>query len=148
MVELNNFLVSEVEVSYIPKYNYSDIVRNPSDAYNILFEAYNKKTISYKEELIILYMDKMCRVLGVYKIAEGGTSHVIGDFKVIFAVALKVAASAFIISHNHPSGNLKASDEDVKFTKKLMQAAEIMGLKMFDSLIVTPSKGVYSSIEH
>ena len=75
--------------------------------------------MKYKEEMIVLYFNRPGKLLGVYKIAEGGTASVIGDVKIIFGVALKIAASNIIIAHNHPSGNIKPSDADIRFTCKI-----------------------------
>lgn len=103
--------------------------------------------MKYKEETIILYFNRPSMLLGVYKIAEGDTATLIGNVKIIFGVALKIAASAIIKAHNHPSGNIKPSDADIRFTSKIAQAAELLDIKLLDHLIIYPVKREYRRIE-
>lgn len=147
MIDINNFQVAEIEISYRPSCNYHNYVKTADDAYEILYNAFNQNTIAYKEEMIVLYFNRPGKLLGVYKIAEGGTASVIGDVKIIFGVALKIAASNIIIAHNHPSGNIKPSDADIRFTSKIAQAAELLDIKLLDHLIISPVKGEYRRIE-
>jgi DNA repair protein RadC len=59
------------------------------------------------------------------------------------ATALKCNAHGLILSHNHPSGNLKASNEDIRITKMLQQASSYFDIAILDHLIIT-SEGYYS----
>ena len=65
------------------------------------------------------------------------------DPKLIFSAALKATASSVIICHNHPSGNLKPSQADIRLTQKLVKAGEILELSVLDHLIIT-KEGYYS----
>jgi DNA repair protein RadC len=58
------------------------------------------------------------------------------DHRIIFATALKVLASGIVIAHNHPSGNLDASDEDLKLTKRIKEAGELLDVRLIDHLIL------------
>jgi DNA repair protein RadC len=60
-------------------------------------------------------------------------------------VALKTAAVGIIISHNHPSGTLKASSADQELTKRLVEACKLLDIALLDHLIVTPEYGRYLS---
>jgi len=62
---------------------------------------------------------------------------------VIFTAALKTKASGLILSHNHPSGSLTPSRNDIDITAKLKRAGELLDITVFDHLIVTPY-GYYS----
>ena len=75
--------------------------------------------------------------------SEGGTSATIIDQKIIFATALKCNASGIILSHNHPSGQLRASDEDRKMTERMVSIGFILGIEVLDHVIVCRS-GYYS----
>jgi len=61
-----------------------------------------------------------------------------------FRLAILKAASRIIVAHNHPSGNLAPSEEDIKITKRLVDAGDIIGIKVLDHVIVT--KGGFTSM--
>lgn len=65
------------------------------------------------------------------------------DTRTVFGIALKVNASAIIIAHNHPSGNLKPSKADIKLTHQFNKAGKILELQLLDHLIIT-REGYYS----
>jgi len=56
-----------------------------------------------------------------------------------------VAASSLILAHNHPSGSLKASPQDLELTNKLVEGSKLLDLKVLDHIIVAPKEGKYSS---
>ncbi len=64
----------------------------------------------------------------------------------VFADVIAERASALIVAHNHPNGELRPSDEDRQITKRLQDAAEILGLKLLDHIIFN-AKGYYSFAE-
>lgn len=65
----------------------------------------------------------------------------------VFADIIAERASAVIVAHNHPSGDLSPSAEDIKITKQLKEAAAILGLSVLDHIIFS-TKGYYSFAEH
>jgi len=93
-------------------------------------------TIEYFEEFKILLLNRANFVLGIYTVSKGGIAGTIVDSKVIFGVALKAAASGLIVAHNHPSGNLKPSSNDIEITKSLVAAGKILDVKVLDHIIV------------
>jgi DNA repair protein RadC len=64
----------------------------------------------------------------------------------VFADPITDRAAAVVVAHNHPSGVLKASPEDIALTKRLVKAGELLGIHVLDHLIVT-EKG-YLSLKH
>ena len=116
------------------------------DAFQVLLELYDDDTVDYKETAYVLFLNKANNTIGWIKISEGGTSSTIIDQKIIFATALKCNASGIILSHNHPSGQLRASDEDRKMTSNLATIGYIMGIEVLDHVIVCRS-GYYSMNE-
>ena len=68
--------------------------------------------------------------------SSGGVSGTVVDIRMILKVALEKLASSIILSHNHPSGNLQPSQDDIKLTQKLKQAATQMDINVQDHLIV------------
>lgn len=81
-------------------------------------------------------MNRANRVIGGLKAFKGGISATVVDHRIIFATALKVLASGIVIAHNHPSGNLDASDEDLKLTKRIKEAGELLDVRLIDHLIL------------
>jgi DNA repair protein RadC len=70
-------------------------------------------------------------------------SGTVADPKLIFVSALKAAASYIILVHNHPSGNLKPSSEDIRLTNRLVEGGKLLDLLVVDHLIIT-IEGFYS----
>jgi DNA repair protein RadC len=81
-------------------------------------------------------MNRANRVIGGLKAFKGGISATVVDHRIIFATALKVLSSGIVIAHNHPSGNLEASEEDLKLTKKIKEAGELLDIRLIDHLIL------------
>jgi DNA repair protein RadC len=69
------------------------------------------------------------------------------DIRIILAAALKLLATGVLIAHNHPSGNLKPSSEDIKITKKLKGALELMDIVLLDHIILCPEHHYLSMSE-
>ncbi len=113
------------------------------DAFQVLLELYDDDTVDYKETAYALFLNKANNTIGWMKISEGGTTATIIDSKMIFATALKCNASGIILSHNHPSGQLIASDEDRKMTERIVSIGFILGIEVLDHVIVCRS-GYYS----
>jgi DNA repair protein RadC len=113
------------------------------DAFQVLLELYDEDTVDYRETAFVLFLNKANNTIGWMKISEGGTSATVIDPKMIYATALKCNASGIILSHNHPSGQLKASDDDIKMTEKVASIGHILGIELLDHVIVCRS-GYYS----
>jgi DNA repair protein RadC len=64
----------------------------------------------------------------------------VADPKIIFKLALDELASGIILAHNHPSGNLTASQADLDLTKKLREAAKFLDIQVLDHIIVAGQK--------
>jgi len=74
--------------------------------------------------------------LGCLKLSKGGLTGTVVDLRILFGTALKAMASSIVIAHNHPSGNLEASEEDLKLTKKIKDAGELLDVRLIDHLIL------------
>jgi len=135
---LNFSNLQEIQILYRNKAKKSDrpIVKSSQDAYDYLIGAWSPQ-IERLEEFVILCLNRANKVLGFSKISSGGISGTVADPKVIFQVALKANSSSIILAHNHPSGNIKPSDNDIQLTKKLKKAGEFLELNVLDHLIIT-----------
>lgn len=92
------------------------------------------------EEFWVLYLNRSHRVLNRKRISEGGVAGTIADPKIIFKLALEVLASGVIVAHNHPSGNLTASQSDLDLTRKLKEAGKFLEIQLLDHLIIANQK--------
>ncbi|MEN8202883.1 MAG: DNA repair protein RadC [Bacteroidota bacterium] len=88
------------------------------------------------EEFWLLMLNRANRVLGRFKVSQGGLSGTVIDTRIILKKALDNLASSIIVCHNHPSGNMQPSDADVKITEKLKKAAEMLEIKLLDHVII------------
>ena len=95
------------------------------------------------EEFWILLTGRSQKVLGKELVSKGGLSETVVDPKIIFGMALQHQASGIFLVHNHPSGNLKPSQNDVVLTKKLGEAGNMLAIKILDHLIIC-DKGFFS----
>jgi DNA repair protein RadC len=95
------------------------------------------------EEFWLMNLNRNNQVLSLRKISEGGWHSTIVDPKKVFARALEEKASAIIVAHNHPSGNLQPSQEDRKITQKLRRCGIDLELPVLDHLIIA-SHGYFS----
>lgn len=95
------------------------------------------------EEFWILNLNRANRVMGRSRISTGGMAGTVVDAKILFRKALHAEASAIILCHNHPSGNLLPSQADLDLTKKLVKAGRAVDIPVLDHLIVS-ERGYYS----
>ncbi|NQZ77181.1 MAG: DNA repair protein RadC [Ekhidna sp.] len=89
------------------------------------------------EEFWLILLKRNNEVIRKEKISAGGVSGTVVDPKLIFKRALEVTASGLILAHNHPSGNLKPSTQDIVLTKKIKSAGDTLDISVFDHLIVS-----------
>jgi DNA repair protein RadC len=137
--------LAEIQVSYKTKVKPSERqkISSSKDCQEILNNVFSEDKIEHVEEFVILCLNRQNKVLGWAKISTGGLTGTVVDPKVVFQIALNANASALILSHNHPSGNLKPSQEDINITKKLQEGAKLLDLQILDHIIMT-SEGYFS----
>jgi DNA repair protein RadC len=92
------------------------------------------------EEFWVLLLNRANRVIDKVRISEGGFTATIVDVRKIMRIAIDNQAIGIILCHNHPSGNHNPSDDDIKITQKIKEAANTLDIKLLDHLIVTDSK--------
>lgn len=122
-------------------------ISNSSDVANFLRRTFSEGIVDLQEEAIVIYLNQANNILGYYRHSKGSINATIIDVRLVLAVALKAAAVSIILSHNHPSGNLKPSAADDVITRKLKEAAAVHEIRFLDHIIIT-SSGHYSYAEH
>ena len=129
----------KISVSFDKKLKKSELIKITSSkvAFEVFREVFNKDTFDWCEEMIILCLNNSNKVVGFYKISNGGMTGTVVDVRMVFTIALKCLATGIILAHNHPSGTLTASEADKAITKKLKTAGETLDIKIIDHLILT-----------
>lgn len=88
------------------------------------------------EAFWIILLNRANRVIKKQQISQGGVAGTVADPKIIFKVAVEELASGIILAHNHPSGNLNASQADIDLTKKLKESGKLLDIQVLDHLII------------
>lgn len=137
--------VAEVELVYKTKVKASERpkINSVKDCYQLLKELWNENTIEMQEEFKVMLLNRGNKVIGVYEASSGGLTGTVADPRLILATAIKSLAVSIILSHNHPSGNLKPSKADEELTQKIKVAAAYHDIRVIDHIIIT-SEGYYS----
>ncbi|MGV3686183.1 MAG: JAB domain-containing protein [Daejeonella sp.] len=145
MVTIPITQVSEIKLSYKLKQKASDLpkITSSDEAYSILNANWDRGLLEFLEQFKVILLNRANKVLGVVEISLGGVSGTVADPKIIFATALKACASSIILTHNHPSGNLKPSASDIDLTNKIKEGGKFLDIAVLDHIIIT-SEGYYS----
>ncbi len=140
-----DYQVAEIQLAYRQTVKPSRMpkVSSSRDAYDILLKNWDQDRIGFIEEFKLLLVNRAHKVLGQLEVSLGGVSGTVADPKIIFAAALRATASGIIVAHNHPSGNLSASQSDIELTRKLKEAGKFLEIQLLDHLIVT-TEGYFS----
>jgi DNA repair protein RadC len=147
MIKLNQLM--EMEISYVPspiQINEEYEVKSSFAAYSYLITMFNPKAIACQEEFLVMFLNRSNNIIGIQKLSKGGVHSTVVDKKLIFAAALKSLSSGIILAHNHPSGNLKPSEQDISITKSIKEAGKLLDIEVLDHIIVSPKHGAYHSM--
>lgn len=131
--------IPTIEVSYTKNKLWVEAIRVDSSiaTYEVLKEKRDINTMELYEEFKVLYLDRNNNVLGLRDLTRGTTVATLIDYKLLFSIALVSNASWIIISHNHPSWNLKPSRDDILITERIKEIWKLMGITLMDHLIIT-----------
>jgi DNA repair protein RadC len=113
-----------------------DQIASSRDVYELLRRQFSDLN---HEEFWIVLLNRSNKVLSRHLISKGGQAGTIADPKIIFQTALENHSASMILSHNHPSGNLKPSQADLQLTRKLKDAGDLLDISVLDHLIFTDS---------
>lgn len=109
-------------------------ISNSNDAY-LLFK--DELSDLRTEEFWAIFLNQSNRVVHMAQLTQGGISQSIVDIRILFKTAFDHFGTGIIVAHNHPSGNLKPSREDLDITQKIKEAGKILGIQLLDHLIIT-----------
>ena len=117
------------------------------DAAEYLRAVWDKDRIELAEEFLMLCLNAGHETLGWVKVASGGFNSALADPRVVFSIALQTASSALIVAHNHPSGSLSPSEDDLAVTRRLHDAGKLLSIRLLDHIILT-RESYFSIGEH
>jgi DNA repair protein RadC len=89
------------------------------------------------EEFWVLCLNNSNKIIYQFQLSKGGLTSTVVDVRMLFKTALEHLATAIILLHNHPSGQLKPSGADQQITKKIAQAGDHLEIKLLDHVIIT-----------
>lgn len=114
--------------------NYKKIqIIEPKDIAEILM---NDLRFEKREIAFVIILDNKNYIINIKKIAVGSTNFVNLTMKEILSDAIKINAPKIILAHNHPSGISAPSEKDIDFTKKVEEAAKIIGIQLLDHIVI------------
>jgi len=108
-------------------------ISSAKDSYNIFSQHLSDLRT---EEFWAIFLNQKNQIVYKTQISKGGISGTLVDVRVLFRIALEHFATSIIVAHNHPSGSLKPSLEDIQITKNIKNAGEILNVILLDHLII------------
>lgn len=115
------------------------------DVYKYFRNVFDLDQLDVREEFIAVFLNQAKNTVGYYRVGVGGMTSVVVDIRLLFRAALECGATAMVVAHNHPSGNLTPSREDDKITIKIKEAGVLLDIRLLDHMILTNSKDNYYS---
>jgi len=130
------------ELMVMEKENPTKKITAPGDAFPLYTEYCDKK----QEHFIVTTLNGAHEPIKMHVVSIGLVNRTLVHPREIYRPAIEDNAAAIILCHNHPSGNLEPSQEDIEVTRRLKQAGVIMGIEILDHLIIS-FNGYYSFLE-
>jgi DNA repair protein RadC len=127
------------------RYDIDKTINNPIAARNLFIEVaeLDKRT---EEVFVMATIDVRNKVTGLFEVSTGTLNSSLVTPREVFKRAILQNAAGIVLGHNHPSGNIDASNDDINITKKLVKSGKILGVNVVDHIIVG-NEGNYSSMK-
>lgn len=123
--------------------NQVTIIHSSSDIASLM---YSKIANANAEEFWVICLNRRNEIINSKMIGKGGISAVYVDIKLLLKYVIMQESSSFIVCHNHPSGNIKPSTQDVELTRNLIAASKSLQLNFLDHVILSCKKNIYFSM--
>ena len=131
-----------IQEMLIREYDGSNIIRSPKD---VVDQCTDFKDLA-KEVFKVFLLDSKNAVIASEIISIGTLNQSIVHPREIFKLAIVKSANAIVLAHNHPSGSVEPSQEDIEVTRQLQKAGQLLGIKVLDHVIVSGKLDEYVSI--
>ena len=148
--EFTQMYVPEFKLTQVADINLEKLttITNSSSGVEVLSQFIAQKglteQINVNEFVFILYLNKRNKVIAVTNLAIGGIDMTVMDVRLVFGLGLKCGASAIIVAHNHPTGNLQPSEADRQIARRIKEVGVLLQINALDFLIITSNNGYYS----
>lgn len=111
-------------------------ITNTADVNKFIRQFYGDDLEIY-ESMFLLMLNRKNDTIGYAKISQGGISGTVVDVRIIAKYAIESLASSIILCHNHPSGNVNPSPQDIAITEKIKNAFTFFDIQVLDHIILT-----------
>ena len=118
-------------------------LNNPYSAVKLLNDLWDMENLC-EEHFVMLGLDSKLRVVGAFDIHTGTLNSSLVSMRSLFSRAILCNANSIMVAHNHPSGVVSPSSEDVSMTDKIKEAGEILDIKLIDHIIIGEKGNYYS----
>jgi DNA repair protein RadC len=135
----------ETTIKYVRRRPKNEVqIKEPEDAVNFI-RPFFKECIDHHEEFYAIFLDRAHQIISCTKLGMGGVAGTLVNKLALYQQAILSNCTAVILVHNHPSGNLAASDADIKITREIKEKLKIFDINVLDHIILTHSG--FSTVE-
>ena len=125
--------------------NYNDTAMNCPENIALMMQSLLHMDELAEGHCYMIALNSSCKVLGVFFVSKGTVNASLVSSREVFLRAMLIGAVQIILCHNHPSGNITPSDSDIKLTKQMKEAGELLNILLVDHIII--GKGNYLSLK-
>ena len=120
-IQSERFKINEIDLFRKSQNTFSGspIIRSSADSVKIFREFWDEQSLTIFESFNVMLLNQANKVIGLYQHSKGGVTGTVADPEMVVLSAVKSLAKGVIISHNHPSGNLRPSQADIEMTNKI-----------------------------
>lgn len=116
--------------------NYNDAAMNCPENIALMMQSLLHMDELAEEHCYMIALNSSCKVLGVFFVSKGTVNASLVSSREVFLRAMLIGAVQIILCHNHPSGNITPSDSDIKLTKQMKEAGELLNILLVDHIII------------
>lgn len=132
-----SFSVAEMEISYKHKKTKRLFIDGANIAYQVFKAMWDQSLMEIQEQFCALFLNRAGAVLGFRLISTGTVRQCLVDYNLLASCALLCRATAVIVAHNHPSGNLEFSQPDIEMTVSSQKMLSLFDIKVLDHILIT-----------
>lgn len=136
--------IKKVSIADNERKYFSKAISGPEETFQIFKNLFHNSPV---ELFVVIHLKSNNQISAFETVSKGTLNQSLVHPREVFKSAILRNASSIIIAHNHPSGNLEPSQEDIAITKQLVEAGKIIGIKILDHIIFS-TEGYYSFAEH
>ena len=119
-------------------------VRKSSEAAKILRPLFEKLD---REQFVVLLLDAQHKPIGINIVSIGSLTASLVHARETFKPAILSNSVAIIVAHNHPSGSVEPSVEDIELSRRLREVGELLGIRVLDSIVLGEGDSLYSFVD-